>query len=309
MLGPIRILNFDDSITKQKKLLERFSPVVVDLTRYGPTCRLWLNKKTANEIINFLQPALRNAITFLGSSDFHHISCLLIEQFTEPISVIIFDFHPDWDILPPRLGCGSWVTNILKSPNIKKIIVLGVSSEDISSFWIQMGNLSALKGNRVEIFPYTHEPTITLLKQVPNDNVSIKVAKGLFYNKIYWRQMKDINLANLFFEIMGRIQTKHVYVSIDKDCLKSSYALTNWEEGYFELKDLLNLLKLIKENLKIVGVDITGDYSFPKMKNRIKDIFSRLDHPRNYSAKSQAQTIIDSINEQTNIEILELLTS
>ncbi len=133
----IRILNFDDSIINQKNLLKQFNPSIVDLKKIAHSCRLWLDDKTARAVQNTLQPEFKNSITLLGSGDYHHISSLLIEQFQEPLTVIIFDFHPDWDVLPPRLGCGSWVTNILKNSFVKKIILVGVSSHDLSTGWIQ----------------------------------------------------------------------------------------------------------------------------------------------------------------------------
>jgi hypothetical protein len=73
------------------------------------------------------------------------------------------------------------------------------------------------------------------------------------------------------------------------------------------LEDLLLLLKLIKESLDVVGLDIAGDYSFPKAKGIIKAICSSLDHPRDFSAKGSSLQRIDRINEETNIRILELL--
>ncbi len=102
--------NFDGSLFRQTRLIERYRPDIIDLYGIGPSCRLWANKKTAAAIQAALQPQAQHAITFLGSGDFHHMSHLLVRQFAEPLTLIVFDFHPDWDILPPRLGCGSWVT-------------------------------------------------------------------------------------------------------------------------------------------------------------------------------------------------------
>ncbi|MCX5681208.1 MAG: hypothetical protein NT079_02875, partial [Candidatus Omnitrophica bacterium] len=85
----VRILNFDGSVARQQKLLSRWAPVVVNLKDVGPQVRLWSNRKINNIIRSSLNPELKNAVTFLGSGDFHHISHLLIEQFSEPLTVII----------------------------------------------------------------------------------------------------------------------------------------------------------------------------------------------------------------------------
>lgn len=302
----IRILNFDDSIVRQQKLVSLFNPQILDLKDIGPKARIWLDKKTKSYIQECIRGSSRSSITFLGSGDFHHISSLLIEQFDEPVSVIIFDYHPDWDILPPKFGCGSWVNRVLKKKNVMKVVSLGVSSSDISSFWIQTANLDSLSSDRVEMYPYSHAPTKVLLRKVPQ-NISVRLRQAPFSEIIDWCQLKGNNLADFLFQIIKRLPTKQVYVSIDKDCLKKEYSFTNWEEGNFQLEDLLTMLGIIKERLDIIGLDISGDYSDVRVCGKIKNIISQFDHPGDYSAKGVDAALINSVNEQTNIKIIELL--
>lgn len=306
---PVRILNFDDSLLHQQEILKKYQPTVVDLKDIGPLCRLYLNDKISDDIRRKLDPNLKNAVTFLGSGDFHHISGLLVEQFTQPITVIVFDFHPDWDLLPPKLGYGSWITYILNRPNVKKIILVGVSSQDISTFSVQTGNLKALDKDRVEIYPYVHQPTWTIFKKLPRQSVSVRLEQKSLCTKIHWQQLKDISLKDFFNNLLTRIETKQVYVSVDKDCLKSQYSLTNWEEGCLDLDDVLVLLDLIKENLDIIGLDIIGDYSPSNVAGKIKSLLYHSDHPRQFPAKGKPFDEINAINERTNLKILELLRS
>lgn len=302
----IRVLNFDDSILKQKKILTRYKFEILDLKGIGPIARNWVNLKTRGIIEGRIKNSAKNSVTFLGSGDYHHISEILISRFNEPISIIDFDFHPDWVLLPPRFGCGSWVNEVLRKKNILKFIMLGVSSADLSSPDIQTGNLGLLKDDRVEIYPYEHKPSLAFFKIIPK-NISLTVKNGIVFNRIYWSELKDKNLNDFFYELLKRIAQKKVYVSIDKDCLKNDYALTNWEEGKFSLDELLLLLKLIKENLDIVGLDISGDYSPVSVKGVIKKIASYLDHPKKIKAATLPEPIVTSINEETNLKILEAL--
>jgi arginase family enzyme len=267
-----------------------------------------MSAKTMKEINERIRGLAKNSVTFLGSGDFHHLSHPLINQFNEPFSLIIFDFHPDWDTLPPRFGCGSWLTQTLKNRNILKCIIIGVSSDDISSWWVQSGNLDSLKDNRVEIYPYAHKPSFAFFKNVP-ENISIKIEKGIFYNKIYWNELKGKDLTEFFPSLLKRIPTKQVYVSVDKDCLKKEYALSNWEDGHFSLEELLLMLRLIKEKFDIIGMDITGDYSKGHVAGIWKRLCSRLDHPKNIIAERFPDSFITATNEETNLKILELLIS
>lgn len=303
----IRILSFDDSVVKQQNLISKYNTEIIDLKDVGPTVRLWMNRKTKEEIEERIRGLSKGSVTFLGSGDFHHISSILISQFRQPLSVIMFDFHPDWDTLPPQIGCGSWVNQVLKSKNIEKFVLIGVSSDDISSGYVQSANLDSLKSNRVEIYPYVHKPSKVFFKRIPQ-NISFAFKKHLLFNEIYWNELKNKDLKDFFLSLLKRLPTKEVYISIDKDCLKRGNALTNWEEGHLSLEELLSLLKLIKDNLEIVGADIVGDYSKICIKSKFKKIFSYFDHPRESIVDKLSGSAITAINEETNLKIMESLT-
>ena len=303
-----RILNFDNSLLLQEQLVSGYSAHIVDLTRFSSDARMWMNRKTCQSISSALSPELKNAVTFLGSGDYHNVTSLLLEQFKEPLNLIVFDHHPDWDILPPKFGCGSWVSRSLEQPNIKKIILLGISSQDISWPAIKSANLSGLKDNRIEIYPYEHEPTRVFLRRLA-PNVSVRLTKKLFSTVINWNQLKNINPDNFIPQLLPRLEASKTYVSIDKDCLNADAACTNWEEGRMPLSMLLLLLGQIRGHLDIVGLDITGEYSQPGFSSIFKSLISRLDHPAGYSAKNKSPQQINSINQATNMAILKALES
>jgi len=302
----IRILNFDSSITKQAGLMDWYKPAVVELGKIGPNCRHWVNRKYAKQVKESLAPELRNAITFVGSGDFHHISSLLISQFKDPLSVIIFDHHPDLSCLPPSLGCGSWVWDILKKKNIKKVVSFGPSSADLDTAGILTTGLKAFQNDRFEIYPYKHAPSKSFFRKIPQ-NSSVSIKSGFLSDEINWKSLESQDLEKFAALVFKRIPTRQVYVSIDKDCLKAEYALTNWEEGMLSLNELLLMLKLIRSNFEIVGLDILGDYSEPKVKGLIKNIIVKMDHPDNYTAKSRSDDLINSVNQDTNMKILEAI--
>ena len=304
----IRILDLDGSVAKQNNLLARYDNEVIGLKDLGPLARHWCSRKTRSLIEGRISGSARNTITFIGSGDYHHISEILIDQFKEPISLICFDYHPDWTALPPRYGCGSWVTEVLKKKNVRKAVLFGASSEDLSSFNIQSGSLGAFKDDRLEIFPFAHEPSRVFLRKIWR-NSSIKSRKGVFSDRIFWTQIKEGDMAGLFEAALKRVPTKEVYVSIDKDCLKNDYALTNWEEGVFSLEQLLSLLALIKKNKRIIGLDITGDYSIVSVKGLARKITVYLDHPRLIKAGQMPQAQVNSINEGTNIKLVDFINS
>jgi len=302
----IRLLDFDGSVAVQKNIAGIPGSEIVDLKDLGPAARLWVSKANKKKIEDRISGSDKNAVTFLGSGDYHHISNILINQFDEDISVIDFDFHPDWTMFVPWLSCGSWVKDTLKRKNILKFIMMGVSSGDISGFSLYSGNFKALKNDRVEIYPYSHRPSRLYFRNVP-DNISIEVSRSLLSSRINWNELKGKDLVEFFLHVIRRLPTKKVYISIDKDCLKKEYALTNWEEGRLDLADLLEMIRIIKDNCDIVGADICGDYSSVSVKGLFKKIVSDLDHPKDYSAKAIDENLISEINSETSLKILSVL--
>ncbi|MDD5432554.1 MAG: arginase family protein [Candidatus Omnitrophica bacterium] len=304
----IQILNFDNSIIKQKNLISKFDHQIIDLTDLGPSVRLWMDKKTHKAVNNRLADLRGNGVRFIGSGDFHNVSSILARRISKPFSLIVFDFHPDWDIFPPRFGCGSWITESLKYKNIVKVVLIGVSSDDISTGGIQSGNLKSLRNNRLEIYPYQHNATSVFFRKIP-ENKSISVKRYFLSGKINWNQLREVNISEFMTSLLRDLPTGDVYISIDKDCLMKEYAVTNWEEGFLSLEQLLCMLRLIKEKKDIVGVDITGDYSEINIKGKVKSFFSRLDHPKDCPQKHFSPIDATSINESTNLKILEVLFS
>lgn len=59
--------------------------------------------------------------------------------------------------------------------------------------------------------------------------------------------------------ILFAIHTETVYISIDKDVLDRSEAVTNWDQGIMHLETLTQYLSFILKNKQVEGVDICGE--------------------------------------------------
>ncbi|MFH0917664.1 MAG: hypothetical protein V1830_00860 [Candidatus Omnitrophota bacterium] len=298
----IRVLNFDNSIIRQNKLLAQYPAEIIDLSAQAAAARLYMSGSLRNKISRLIPPG-KNYPTFIGSGDFHHLSEILTSRINQPACLIVFDFHPDWDSLPPRFGCGSWVGQALKNKNISKCLLIGMGSADLSGPALQTANLGSLAKDRLEIYPYRHKPSRVYLRDVPS-NYSLTVKKMFFSNQISWRQLANEDLIKFTSQLISRLPTAQVYISIDKDCLKKDFALTNWEEGFLRLDQLLIMLRQLRESLDIIGLDVVGDYSFPEISGRIKAVISRLDHPAQFTGRNCPQDLISRVNEQSNLAIL-----
>jgi arginase family enzyme len=290
-LPRVRLLDFDGSVARQPDFLSQVEATTVDLTALGPAARLWPDRAQAAAIRRALDPEQRAAITFLGSGDYHYVSALLLEQFTEPVTLVVFDHHPDWDRLPPRYGCGAWVSRALGQKNVSQVVLVGNASADLSFPAVVTGSLGALRDRR--------------LLQLPAAAPRRQVWP---WSGLPWRELGADPVRTLAGVIAG-LACRRVYVSIDKDCLTAPFALTNWEEGSLTLELLLSLLQTLRRECEIVGLDVTGEYSPAACSGRWKSWCSAFDHPRDFSARGRSPAEIARINGATNRRIVERLTA
>ncbi|WP_042454920.1 arginase family protein [Neobacillus dielmonensis] len=59
--------------------------------------------------------------------------------------------------------------------------------------------------------------------------------------------------------ILSIIQTKNIYISIDKDVLNTSEAVTNWDQGCMKLDELSFYLEWLLNAKQVEGIDVCGE--------------------------------------------------
>jgi hypothetical protein len=196
-----------------------------------------------------------------GSGDFHHLTALWIRRATEPFVLVSFDNHPDWDIRPPRWGCGGWVNRALELPHVKKVSVWGCGN--FECWWPRQlfGNRRAERDGRLEVHPWAD-----------NRPISDQARRGAIL-RANWREH--------FSRFAAALAASNIYVTIDLDCLHAAEAVTNWESGRFTLDDLTwALTKLRSGGARILGGDICGAFSPPVYARRKQRFAAEMDHPK-----------------------------
>ena len=103
--------------------------------------------------------------------------------------------------------------------------------------------------------------------------------------------------------LAARLPTEAVWVTIDKDVLRSADAATNWDQGEMPLDALLTALASLGAARRIVGVDVCGEYSPPRFFDPIKRIAAWADHPRAALVPPEAL----ARNDRTNRALIETL--
>jgi arginase family enzyme len=271
----LRLLDLDGSVTAQPTLAEAAAWASVEtiaLRDLGPALRLWARASTMRRAAaRLVQPP--GSITLLGSGDFHHLAVPLVAQAREPVTLVHFDNHPDWVRWAPRWHCGSWVNRALELGQVERVVTIGPCSSDLERPQFKGGNLAALAGGRIALFPWRHAPS----------RVWGRIADGAGHRRVdgrlVWRNLAECDARRRIDLLLEAIATAAIWITIDKDVLAESEALTNWDQGEMPLHALLELIAGLGAQRRIVGADICGEWSEPALHNPFKRIESRLDRP------------------------------
>jgi arginase family enzyme len=230
----------------------------LDATSWGPQLRFSAPSRLIDE---FCRQAPKEPFVLFGSGDFHHLTALWGRRVAEPFVLVSFDNHPDWDVRPPRWGCGGWVNRALELPRVEKICVWGCGNFECWWPWQIFGNRRAEREGRLEVHPWADDRPL-----------SDQARRGAIL-RANWREH--------FAEFVRALGKSNVYVTIDLDCLRAEEAVTNWESGRFTVEDVAwALTQLRGSSAQIVGGDICGAFSSPVYARRKQRFAAEMDHPK-----------------------------
>lgn len=164
-----------------------------------------------------------NAIHFIDSGNYHYVSKLWMNKIKESFVLVVVDHHPDTQrgLLEELSSCGGWVQEVLKeNPYVKKVLLLGVKQELIE----QIEPIEKSFEDKIKV--YTEE--------------QLKQQEG-------WLQLAKEPIE------------APIYISIDKDVLDIQEASTNWDQGTLTLENVKEMITLLQDKQKLLGVDIAGE--------------------------------------------------
>lgn len=301
----VRILDIDGSVAQQQLFLSQLAPMaqVIDLCHLAAQLRFMCTRRARQQFESYLRLTERDQLTFYGSGDFHHLSAALVAQWQTPLSLVVFDGHPDWDITAPWHCCGCWINEVLAQPNVHKVVVIGLGRTDLHGWHILRGNLKALYQQKLELFPTSWQQSKALFgPSAALPGVSM-TRRGL-RTTIRWQTVAECGLPQIMRAVIERLPTRDVYLSLDKDCLTSDFALTNWETGALTLPALCGAIRELARAKDIVGADVTGEWSQGPISNWLFRLLSNADHPPPTAPRATAL----KLNEQTNLKLYHALS-
>jgi len=233
---------------------------VADVRNWGPQLRFSAPPRLVAEFYRDHETHLASPFLLYGSGDFHYLTALRLRCVARPIVVVSFDNHPDWDVRPPKWGCGGWVNRALELRHVRHVSVWGCGN--FECWWPHQifGNRRAERAGTLEVHPWADDRSMKDRQRqgaILRDN---------------WREH--------FEQFLRSLGGANTYVTIDLDCLCVEEAVTNWESGRFAIADLQWALGKLRESSRIVGGDICGAYSSPNYTRWKQRFAAEFDHPK-----------------------------
>ena len=245
-------LNLDDAI-------EPTGFETLDLRRWGPVLRYHGTRKAVDEFWREIQPRL-TSFNLYGSGDFHYLAGVLMRSVTDPVTLVSFDNHPDWDVRPPHWACGGWVNRALEMPNVTQASIWGCGNFELQFPSRFFANRRALKSGKLQVNAWAERQPASVAKR--------------------FNCMTRENWRARFESFTQSLDGQRVYVTVDLDCLADSEIITNWENGLFTIADITWALDALHARTKIIGGDMCGAYSKPSYARWFQRLAGNWDHPR-----------------------------
>ena len=275
----LQVIDLDGSLAAQEPLSRRIAAGTatrIDAADLAGRLRIVANRSALRSLADRLKAAPggeRTPVIFYGSGDFHHLTAAFVAAVKEPLTIVHFDNHPDWVRFPATVNCGAWVNRALELPHVRKVVTIGPCSDDLVRPELQFANLGAVRDGRIVLYPWRHPPS----------RVWGGYGRTWCYTQrgrhLHWRNLADEDWSGFLDELMTAIPTGAIWLTIDKDVLGRSDALTNWDQGELPLGHLLAAIENLAENRRIVGVDVCGDWSEPRFGDPFRATLAYFDHP------------------------------
>jgi hypothetical protein len=198
--------------------------------------------------------------TLYGSGDFHHLTGLWIRQVREPFILVSFDNHPDWDTRPPSWCCGTWMNRALESTPITRAAIWGCANFELNAPHRWFANHAALRSGKLEVWPWIERLDKSARRR--------------------WTGMSAENWRRKFGQFVDTLKGRHVYITVDLDCLTAEEAVTDWEQGLFSANDLVWAIGQIRLGSLVVGGDICGAHSPADYTRWTQQRTAQIDHPK-----------------------------
>jgi hypothetical protein len=248
-------LNLDDAWPNDSVGLS-----ITDARSWGPQLRFSAPPCLVERFFRERKSDLATPFLLYGSGDFHYLTALRLRSVAEPVVLVSFDNHPDWDVRPPKWACGGWINRALEVSNVRLASVWGCGNFECWFPHQIFGNRRAERTGILEVHPWADDRSS-----------KDRQRKGAILRE---------NWRDHFGDFSKRLAEQNVYVTIDIDCMRIEEAVTNWESGRFTVADLEWALGKLRQCSRVIGGDVCGAFSPPHYARWKQKFAAEFDRPK-----------------------------
>jgi hypothetical protein len=294
----VRLIDLDGSLPSQTDWLVPYRPTMVPAQDWGPAIRMACSFGRFRRFERHLASLLGSetdpspVVSLYGSGDFHHVSLALLRRQVQPFNLLILDNHPDWMRGVPFLHCGTWVHHACRLPLLQRVFHVG-GEVDFDNYYRWMAPWKALQSGQITVFP--------ALRRFQRGRWS-----GIVNHPLRQEDRATLcpdHLDRLLRPFRAELVRHPLYISVDKDVLKSSDAIVNWDSGHLGLTEVQTVLRgfLQAAGGRLAGMDLLGDWSPVRLRGPLRRLLHWTEHPH---LAVNARTA-SRCNERTNGALLE----
>jgi hypothetical protein len=304
----IHILDLDGSVVQQRELLQRHLHQVIDMRDWGPPIRLACSHRVFQDFERSYdnlrgQPASAGPVlTLLGSGDFHHVSLALLRQLMVPFNLLVLDNHPDWMRSIPFLHCGTWLYHAARLPGLQRVFHVG-GEVDFDNCWRWLAPWGLLSRRKIVVFPAVRRYRQGRWAELKAEPVAPSAERGALCAPR--SALCASRMEELLEPYRAELENWPLYVSIDKDVLKESVGVTNWDAGHLETGEACAVLQAFSKACRggLLGADIVGDWSPVVVRTWLQRLLHYTEHPPGAVSPEQATRG----NERLNLTLVDAI--
>jgi hypothetical protein len=256
--------------------LRGYQPVIHAADDWGPRIRLACSfprfRRFERDLAERLGAPADDTpwLTMYGSGDFHHVSLAFARRVTRPFNLLVVDNHPDWMTNLPFLHCGTWLYHAARLPQVRNVYHLGGDVDFDNSFrWLAPWRL--LRLGRITVFPAVRRYRGGVWDRVPHQPLRPAPEQRLTHDR----------LETLLRAHRDELERWPLYVSLDKDVMRTRDAVVNWDSGHLDLEEVQTILDVFRDwsQGQLAGMDIVGDWSPVRLHGLFRQMFHLTEHP------------------------------
>jgi hypothetical protein len=296
-----RILDLDDGVVRQRRLVRRLRPDVVPLGEWGPRLRLGCGHRSFERFERRLEELTGSALdagpvlSYCGSGDFHHVSLALVRRLPGPCNLLVVDNHPDWMRGIPFLHCGTWLYHAARLPHVRRVFHVG-GEVDFDNVWRWAAPWRLLRAGKIRVFPAVRPFRGRRWAAVPHSPL----------RRLPQLDADRERVEELLDPLRAELASCPLYVSLDKDVLGADEAIVNWDSGRLVRAEVLRVLcAFLGASAGVAGVDVVGDWSPVRVAGPLR----RALHHTEHAALNVDPDEATRANEALNLALLEGLAS